>query len=81
MDNELLEWLEEQKRDTFNNSIRQLANHLDLSHSYVTKVLNQQVGITWNFCAIVAEKFSLNHVETFEKAGLLIKDDELPVSA
>jgi hypothetical protein len=48
-----------------------MAIELDLSHSHLAKVLKGEKPITWDFCATVAEKMDLDHVEAFTLAGLL----------
>ena len=67
-DNELIIWLTSKKG---NDSVREFAKRLELSHSYVNDILNGKKPITWNFCATVAEKLEISYLEAFKMAGLL----------
>lgn len=75
MENKLIDWLEQQRGET---SIRQMAKQLQLSHSHLAKVLRGEKPITWEFCAIVAEKMGQDYVEVFTLAGLMPVEQSQP---
>lgn len=70
MQNELIRWLEEKRGQ---QSVRQLAKTLSLSHTHVADVLKGKQPVTWNFAAAVAIKTGLEPLQAFEMAGLLPK--------
>lgn len=70
--NNLVNWLKSQQG---NQSIRQLALNLEVSHSYLAKILKEELPISWNFAATVAEKMGLDYMTAFEMAGLLQKNN------
>lgn len=68
MENKLIKQLEIYRS---NDSYRELARKMHLSHSYVVDVMLYRRPLTWNFAHLAAVVLGINTVSAFTLAGLL----------
>lgn len=68
MQNKLIKRLDEYRG---NNSYRQLAKEIGLSHSFVTDIIAGRRPVTWGFAYLVSKPLGLEPDEAFKLAGLL----------
>ena len=70
MSNELRQWLQAELKQR-KLSHRAFAEQIDLSHSFVSKVINGEKEPSMNFCHKVAIAFDIPPTQVLQKAGML----------